>query len=131
MCVVNMRKGAEVFAYLVSVLAQADVGCASPVSSRRGRNVQVVRNDGPSEQLPAAPERGRCLGVSMVDVFDVDVDRFLLHFSVGYGLTGGEGLGEAILTVFELPFRFCDLLLRASTDKKCQNLLQRQCQNAK
>ena len=103
MCVVNMRKRAGVFAYLVSVRAQADVRYASPVSSGRGRSVRV-RDGGLSEQLPAAPGRERCPGISMVDVFDVD--RFLLHFGVGYGLTQGGGLGEAVPPVFEVPFRF-------------------------
>ena len=79
MCVVNMRKGAGVFAYLVNVRAQADVRCASPVSSGRGQSVRM-RNSGLSE---AAPGRERCPGISMVDVFDVD--RLLLHFGVGYG----------------------------------------------
>ena len=104
MCVVNMRKRAGVFAYLVSVRAQADVRYASPVSSGRGRSVQV-RDGGLLEQLTAAPGRERCPGISMVDVFDVD--RFLLRFGVGYILTRGGGrLGGAILPFFEVPSRF-------------------------
>ena len=86
-----------VFAYLASVRARADARYASPVLSGRGWSVQI-HSGGLSEQSPAAPERERCPGIFMVDVFDVG--RFLECFGVGYGFDylGGD-IVEAVLPV--------------------------------